>query len=142
MLSRTTSMDADTAGHDLRVTVQHRRVDYENMPDEVAKRIVSILRADTSGCHYVNPAVTVSCRTPSQAFMQTVRKQQAAWCRRFSRMFPELSRRSVKDWASHEYLTNRKARYLDRALTFTGILFIDGRIIPPNQWSQYENTGR
>ena len=33
-----------------------------------------------------------------------------------------------------EWLKNKYDRYLDRALCFTGILYIDGQLILPHNW--------
>lgn len=133
--SRITVMDADEEP-DQQVRVQRHVYDFNDLAGGVSQRLTTIIHAP-AGCHYLNPAVTVSCSQPTPAFFAEVRREQARWCRIASQTFRKRERRRVKNWASSEPVSNRYARYLDRAACLTGLLFIDGRHVPHNQWSSH-----
>ncbi len=144
--TRTTVMDSDDGEAEPKVMIHRHPTDMHTLADDVGQRISSILQQNPTGCHYFNPAVTVSCSSPLPKFFQFVRSEQARWCRQASTSFSRQARRRVKDWVSHERMNNMYARYLDRALCFTGILFIDGKQIPSHSWPKQpgitSTTGR
>ena len=87
------------------------------------------------GCHYFNPAVTLTCLQPSPEFLQIIRKEQARWCRQAGKTISRSNRRSPSRWiGGGQSIRNKYARFLDRAVSFTGVLFIDGKVIPPDSW--------
>ncbi|ODA29091.1 hypothetical protein [Planctopirus hydrillae] len=119
-------MDTDTEP-DPQVRVQRHVYDFNDLAGGLAQRLTTIMDAP-AGCHYLNPAVSVSCSQPTPAFFAKVKQEQARWCRIASQTFRKRERRSAKSWISHERITNKYARFLDRAACFTGFLFIDGKV--------------
>lgn len=118
-----------------KVTVLRHPVDFHNLADDVAERITATIVKTPIGCHYFNPAVTISCPEASPVFFAVIKKEQARWCRHAGKTILRKNRRSSSRWVSGgEWMGNKLARYFDRALCFTGILFIDGKFIPPHSW--------
>lgn len=85
-------------------------------------------------CVYFSPLATVSCDVPTPEFFRTARKIQAQWCQRCKTTYGRRARRSVKDWVNSDGVPNRQDRYVDRALCFIGLLFLEGKHVPPHQW--------
>lgn len=134
-LVQTTSMDAVLNEKEPKISIQRHSVDWESLADDVGVRVTRSLRDNPTGCLYLNPAVTVSSPDPSREFFRVVRKEQSRWCRRSSSAFSKEACRSSRSWSSGGvWFGNKFARYLDRALCFTGILFIGGRLIQPHNW--------
>lgn len=134
-LARTTSMDAVLNERRPKICIQRHSVDWESLADDVGLRVAQSLRDDPTGCRYFNPAVTVSSPDPSPEFYRVVRKEQARWCRQSRSDFGKKARRSPRSWVTDEgEISNKYARFLDRALCFTGILFIGGQLIQPHNW--------
>lgn len=132
---KTKVMDADDNEAESKVTVHRHLIDMHTLADDVGKRVVATLEQNPMGCVYFNPVVTVSCPSPLPEFFRIVRNEQARWCRQASKTFPRKVRRRPSRWASGgEWISHKHARYLDRALCFTGILFIDGQVAPPHSW--------
>lgn len=132
--SQTTVMDADRDDGSATITIQRHSPNMNDLAEEVGERITARLKQNPAGCIYFNPAVTISCPLPDGLFFQIVRKEQARWCRQASKTIPRKVRRNVSAWVSHRRINNKYDRYLDRALSFTGILFIDGEIILSTLW--------
>ena len=128
-LTRTTVLDEDPIDTRPEVLIDRYRLDWNTLAEDVAGRIETTLQQRAAGCRYFNPAVTVTCLQPSPEFWRVVRKEQARWCRQASGTIRRNVRRRVSTWVSDEPPLNKHARYLDRALCFTGILFIDGKLI-------------
>ena len=140
--TRTTVMDVDLIEARATVKVERHLIDMHTLAEDVFQRVVTTLKHHPAGCLYFNPAVTVACPRPTTEFIRVVRNEQARWCRQASRTFPRKVRRSPSRWASGgEWISNKYARYLDRALCFTGILFIDGQFVPPPKWSKVRTGG-
>lgn len=125
--TRTTVMDEVPIPLKPKVRVDHHPVDWNTLAESVAERIATTLQQDSTGCRYFNPAATVSCPSPCPEFFRLVRSVQSGWCRRASKTIPRSVRRSSSRWISGgEWISDKDARYLDRGLCFTGVLFIDG----------------
>lgn len=137
--TRTTVMDADVELAP-RVTVQRHAYDFNDLAGGVDQRIIATIGQTPEGCHYFNPAVTISCPQPTAAFFAKIRKEQARWCRIAGQTFKKRERRRVRFWISHERVSNKYARYLDRAACLTGILFIDGRPVPHHRWPSRKSS--
>ena len=134
-LTRTTVLDEVPIDARPEVLIDRHPLDWNTLAEDVAGRIETSLQQATTGCRYFNPAVTVTCLQPSQEFLRIVRKEQARWCRQAGKTISRRNRRSSSRWISGgQWISNKYARYLDRALSFTGILFIDGQLIPPHSW--------
>jgi len=123
------------------ITLQRHSPNMNNLAEEVAERITAYFGHDPTGCVYFNPAVTISCSRPSPEFFHRVRKEQARWCRQASRTFKNHVRRRVSSWSSPAVVDGDRDRYHDRALCFTGILFINGKMIPNHNWPDFVTTG-
>jgi hypothetical protein len=132
MTSRTTGMDID-AETDLQVSVQRHAYDFNDLAGGVGQRLTTIIQTP-AGCRYLNPAVTVSCPQPTRAFFAKVQREQARWSRIASQTFRKQVRRRVKTWVSLEPASGKYARFLHRSACLTGLLFIDGRLVPHHQW--------
>jgi len=120
-----------------KVTVHRHRPDMERLADEVGERAIRLLKQTPPRCVFLNPIATVICEAPTAEFFREVRRQQASWCRRSSSTFPRQIRRRPSRWVSGgEFLRDKFGRFLDRALCFTGALFINGRFVPPHAWPE------
>ena len=136
---RTTVTDADEEGNSM-VNVRHYKADMNSLAEDVGERIATSITQNPTGCRYFNPVVTVSCPSPTPAFFRIVRKEQARWCRQASATFPRHARRLASTWiAGGEWISHKYARYLNRAACFTGILFVNGRIVPAHEWPGNES---
>jgi len=133
-MSRTTSLDDDYLVRP-KVQVTHYRPDFHTLSQDVGGRAVGELSRVRSGCIYLNPIVTIRCSCPHEAFFEKVWRFQAQWCRRAKTAFSERGRRNVAEWVGGgEVLTTKYGKFLDRSLCFTGILFIDGKVVAPHDW--------
>ena len=133
-LTRTAVLDELPIDASPEVRINRHSLDWNTLAEGVVDRIDAVLRQDAIGCRYFNPVVTVSCSNPTSEFFGIVLKEQASWCRRASETIRRNARRRVSNWVSDESPVNKHARFLHRALCFTGILFIDGRICPNHCW--------
>ena len=132
---KTTVMEAVLTKAETRVVIQRHPTDFQTLSEDVQNRVVATLTRNSTGCIFFNPAVTVSCPSPAPEFFRIVRKEQARWCRQARKTFPKHVCRSASNWVSGgEWITPKYARYLDRALCFMGILFIDGQLVLPHNW--------
>lgn len=133
--TRTTVLDEVQIEAKLDVRIDRHPVDWNTLAEDVAERISAALRRGDSGCRYFNPAVTVTCLQPTPEFFRIVRKERARWCRRAGNTIPRSVQRGSSRWISGgEWISNKYARYLDRALSFTGILFIEGQPVLRHDW--------
>jgi hypothetical protein len=140
-MTQTTSMDAVLNEQEPKIVIQRHRVDWQSLAKDVGVRAARSLQDNRSGCLYFNPAVTVSSPDPSPEFFRVVRKEQARWCRRSSSTFSKKARGSSRSWVTDEgEISNKYARYLDRALCFTGVLFNNGQLLAHHQWPR-SSTG-
>ena len=134
-LTRTTVLDEVPIDARTDVRIDRHHPDWNALAEDVVGRIEASLQQGATGCRYFNPAVTVACPLPSQEFFRIVCEERARWCRRAGNTIPQKNRRSTSNWISGgQWISDKFARYLDRALCFTGILFIDGKFIPPHSW--------
>lgn len=140
MTTRTTAMESDSDEPTPRVTSRRHWYDFNDLAEGVGQRILTVVRHTPEGCHYFTPAATVSCPSPTPAFFAKVRQEQAHWCRIASQTFRKRARRRVRSWTSNQHFGNKHHRYLDRAICLTGILFIDGRIVPHHRWPKATAT--
>lgn len=136
MISKTAVIDADEEPH-LQVRVQRHDYDFNELAERVGQRLTAVIQAP-AGCHYLNPAVTVTCPQPTTAFFSVVRREQARWCRTASESIKKRERRRVKNWVCSEPAINKYDRYLNRSACLTGILLIDGKMVPHHRWSNYQ----
>ncbi len=136
-----TVMDAESDDDEALVTIQRHPIDMHVLTEDVGHRVVATLNRNPAGCFYFNPAVTVSCSIPTADFFCILRKEQAKWCRQASKTFPRNVRRTASKWVGGgEWINHKYARFLDRALCFTGILFIDGQLIPSHAWAKFSEV--
>jgi hypothetical protein len=119
------------------VRVRHYKPDLQSPGDAVRARIIK-LPAIHRGCIYFNPVAEVISDHPSQAFFQEVQLRQRQWFKASRTIFGRHVRRRVKDWASDYGPLTKKEKFIDRAVCYTGILLIDGEIIQPHRWKQFE----
>ena len=135
-LTRTTVLDEVPIDARPEVQIDRHPIDWNTLAEVVAGRIKTALQQGVAGCRYFNPAVTVTCRQPRPEFFRMVHKEQARWCRQAGNTIPRTVRRSSSRWiGAGQWISNKYARYLDRALSFTGILFIDGKLVLPHEWT-------
>ena len=132
---RTSVMDAERDDdRSSEITIHRHPTDMNNLAEPVVERIIAHMKQNPTGCVYFNPAVTVSCPQPCPKFFQRVKKEQARWCRQASSTFENSVRRTVSSWTSPDVVNRSRDRYHDRALCFTGILFINGKMISHHNW--------
>ena len=135
-LTRTTVLDEVPIEAKPEIRIERHPVDWNTLAEDVAERITIVLKRNAIGCRYFNPAVTVTCLQPRPEFWRIVRKEQARWCRQSGKTIPRRNRRSPSHWTgSGQWISNKYARFLDRALSFTGVLFIDGRLLSTHEWA-------
>ena len=128
-------MDADRDDdRSSEITIQRHPTDMNNLAEPVVERITAHLGQKSAGCVYFNPAVTISCPQPGPEFFQRVKQEQSRWCQRASSTFKNSVRRKVSSWISPDVVEGRRDQYHDRALCFTGILLINGKMIPHHNW--------
>jgi|GEM_PF-2741358 hypothetical protein len=140
---RITAMDGYDIDAESKITIQRYHPDMHTLTEDVVKRIGAFAEQRSTGCVFFNPAVTVFCPNPTGAFFKVIRNEQARWCRQAGSTFPRSIRRRASRWvAGGEWLNEKFARYLDRSLAFTGILFVDGVMVPPNRWPKAEPEKR
>lgn len=138
-MTKTSVLDADISESEVSVCVKRHKRNMENPAKEVCERVVVTLQQHPTGSFYFNPIVTVSHPEPTEEFFQIIRKEQSRWCRQAANTFPRRTRRSPSQWVGGgEKIDNKFRRYLDRALCFTGVLFVDGELIPTGNWSKTE----
>ena len=118
-----------------RVRVKKHRPDTMQLGEQVRRRLMAM--TSVPYCLYVNPLATVSCREPTPEFFKEVRRRQAQWCKQSRTLFGQDARRSAKHWGSDRGWLTKQERFLERALCFTGALFINGKLMPPHRWRDY-----
>lgn len=117
------------------VTIELFELDFHTLADDVAQRVACELGQNAGGCVFVNPLATIRARRRCTLFFEAVKQYQAQWCRQSSSCFPRWARRRSSAWISGgEWIRNKFGRYLDRAMCFTGILFIDGQLVLPHKY--------
>lgn len=132
---KTKVMDADNNEVESKVQIHRHHFDMHTLAEDVGKRVVTKLEQNPTGCVYFNPVVTIYCPRLLPEFFRVVKNEQARWCRQASKTFPCRVRRRSSHWISGgEWISHKYARYLDRALCFTGILFIDSQVVPSHSW--------
>lgn len=118
------------------------RFDMDRLAETVAVRSQdALLESRGVGCLYLNPIVTVRSPTPTGQFFNAARKYQGQWCRQFKQIFPNRSQWNAATFVSADMPTPRRSekyrRFLERALCFTGVLFINGDLVPPHDWKTH-----
>ena len=123
------------------VVVRRHPVDWNDPAEGTQERALAVLSRQQILCVYFNPAFTVTCPEPTPEFFREVRKRQAEWCRRADQSpLSRWARRRVSRWGSGRHkFTSKSERYFHRAFCFTGVMFINGQLIHPNQWKRFEN---
>jgi hypothetical protein len=133
-LTRTSVLDEVPIDAKPEVRMDRHSLDWNTLAEDVAERIDMALKQEATGCRYFNPAVTVTCLQPSPEFWRIVRKEQARWCRQAGKTIPRRNRRSASRWTGDgQWISSKYARFLDRALSFTGVLCIDGRLLSTHE---------
>ena len=120
--------------------VRRHDPDIENLLDQVTSRVTDILKNEQPRYAFMNPIATVICSEPTKQFFRTVRKRQSEWCQRSRTTFGRRSTRRTKNWVMPEGSSSKHVRFLQRSLCFTGILFVDGIIVPPHEWPRIESA--
>ena len=139
--SKTSCLNAVDTPSPAPVTVVRRHdPDIENLLDQVTSRVTHILSNEQPRYAFMNPIATVICSEPTKQFFRTVRKRQSEWCQRSRTTFGRRSTRRTKNWVMPEGSSSKHVRFLQRSLCFTGILFVDGSIVPPHEWSRIESA--
>lgn len=142
-LTRTTVLDEVPIDARPEVQIDLHPVDWNSLAEDVMARIEMVLKQDATGYRYFNPAVTVTCLRSSPEFWRIIGKEQGRWCQRAGKTMPRSNRRSPARWTgSGQWISNKYARYLHRALSFTGVLFIDGELVLPHEWAALPGYAR
>ncbi|WP_143549256.1 hypothetical protein [Rhodopirellula bahusiensis] len=112
--------------------------DPENLASPVVERAAAFLGEYPTSLIYLNPICTIVADEPSQAFFTAVMKWQSQWCQQASSFIGRSSRRKVRDYISDRGRMSKRNRFYERAFSFTGILYHEGRDIPPHRWKELE----
>lgn len=138
---RTSVMDAEwDDDRSSKITIHRHSPNMNQLAEQVVERIIAHMEQNATGCLYFNPAVTISCLQPSPEFIQLIKKEQSRWCRQASETFKNHSRRKVSTWSSPAVVNGERDQYHDRALCFTGILFINGKMIAHHNWPKADRS--
>lgn len=119
--------------HDPSLKIRDCEPDFDNMADVVDRR-VGEWRGQPTGVAYFTPDVTITADSLSHAFMRAVRKYQGRWAKRSETTFPRWARKSVRNWVSPKPRQSKYEKFLERAFCFTGVLLVNGKILPPHEW--------
>ena len=138
--SRTSVQDVDRVDDRSSINIDRHTPDMDHLTEEVGERIAARLEQNPAGCIYFNPAVTISDPQPRPAFFRLVKKEQARWCKTASESIKNKVRRKVSTWISPAVVNGDLDKYHDRALSYTGILFINGKMIPHHNWPVFVNS--
>ena len=114
-----------------RVSVRNHRVHGEMWDDLAAAtndRIVKFRPHPPGWCVYLNPGFTVEGPEFSLEFTQEARRCQRAWLRTMNRTLGNRHRRHFAI----------KADFLTRQLAHSGMLIVNGNIVPPQDWTSME----
>lgn len=116
-----------------RVSVLKHRVDDEMWNDlaAVTKERILMLKPQPAGwCIYLNAAFTVEAPEFSVEFSEEARRCQRAWIRMMNRTLGNRNRRHFAI----------RADFLTRQLAHTGMLIMNGNIVPPHDWTAMETA--
>jgi hypothetical protein len=110
------------------VTVRRHQIDWDDDQFDIvtAQRALGWGRRLSRGCWYLNPRYTVQAPAPSAPFFKKVREVQGSW---LSTVRQAIHNRGLRR-------ESRQRDHLERQLAFSGVLFFDGDIIPPNTWNR------
>ena len=114
-----------------RVSVRNHRVHGEMWGDLAAvtnDRILKFRPHPPGWCVYLNPGYTVESPEFSLEFTQEARKCQGAWLRTMGRTLGNRNRR--------HFAIN--ADFLTRQLAHSGMLIVNGNVVPPHDWKSME----
>ncbi len=115
-------------------------IDKENLSTPVATRAEEFVFQNPARSIYLNPICTIVADEPTKAFFKTVEKWQSKWCKEASTFIGRQTRRSVRNFVSDKGRMQKKQRFLERAFSFTGILFVNGELIQPGRWTELKKT--
>ena len=110
------------------VTVRRHPVDWDG-PDFVvvtAQRALDWDERLSRGCWFLNPRYSVHAETLSAAFFRKVREVQGSWLRTLRQT---IHNRGLR----HEV---RRRDTIEKQFAFSGVLSINGQIIPPKTWNR------
>jgi hypothetical protein len=108
------------------VTVQRMVFDWNDPSNIVQKEMMNLDEKLFQGCWYLNPMFKVHSPGSICEFLKQVRRCQRNWFRKLNRQFGS---------ANWRRLMRTITEVTERHMTFSGILFINGKEIDP--WSQY-----
>ncbi len=118
MNSENTPRDTRSA----RVATRRHPVDLGDPAPSTGEALQRV--SERPGAFYINPRYEVSAAEPTPEFFQAARRAQRQWCRTMNQFLGSSNRR-------------RHAKSLDpieRMLTHTGLLLVDGVVICPKAW--------
>ena len=124
------------------VRVQHHQPDINNLFEQVLLRTQALLEAEQPAYLFANPIITVTSDQPAPEFFRVVRKRQAAWCKQSRTLFGRKAMRQAKHWVMPTAPMSKYQRFLTRALCFTGILLVYGKVTAPHEWHDIERSFR
>jgi len=128
------------------ITVQSRTPDFDCLVEESTRMASHLWQRYQAGdlqcrCIYINPETIVLCQFATAEFFEQVRKVQGKWCRRMNRVFDRRFLRRVRDWVSADSEAHSsEAKYLERAFVLTGVLSVEGQLIPSWMWPKGQKS--
>ena len=124
------------------VSVSQHEPDPENLVEEIHSRVMELLESERPPLLYANPICTITCLKPTPEFFREVRRHQAQWCQRAIMIFGRKPMRSVKNWPldpatrKQPRWKRRYIQFLIRGYAVTGLLLVNGRPMPSDQWPE------
>jgi len=105
------------------VIVQRLTWDWNDPSITVQRALQELGNQLREGCWYLNPMFMVSCLEATRGFLRVVRKRQREWFRVLNRQFGSANWRKQM---------RAMPNALDRRMTFSGLLFVQGQDIDPS----------
>ena len=107
------------------VLVKKYQVDYDNIEESVAERLLDLSQVD--GRFYVNPEYTVraSDDTSKDEFLKQSQRALGLWNSRLAKILGSANRKKLY----------RKASAVEKNLKFTGVQVINGKVLGPKFWN-------
>lgn len=129
----------DLASRNPKVQVVYHVPNWESLYEDVQAQIDKF-PFDEIGAAYFNPLGTVTCDQPTEEFFRRARKLQGQWCKRYQTVLGRSVMKGVKSWCSAYKCKSRQDTFIKRENCMTGVLYISGEYVFPNQWPDIKQS--
>ncbi len=124
------------------VKIETHIPDFNALASEVESRGKAKIASGEYRCIFLNPIASVLADEPTPAFFRAVRQHQRRWFKQAGHVFPRSIRRSVRDYIADDGRMSKRDRFLHRARCWTGVLYVNGKLIQPQRWDEIETHFR